>query len=108
MSLRAGNLNTYGTFRHEVEVGEGDYGTTTEWQDYVSAWGDLRSLSGDSYFAAKQANSEVEGILRIRYRTDIEPDMRVVIDGITYEIETMYDPDQRKEKLDIMLKGKTS
>lgn len=105
--IRSGDLNTYVTFQESVTI-EGDYGTTEEWQDFVSCWGKLKSLMGRTYFEAKQANSEVEGTLEIRYRTDLKEDMRVNIDGQIYDIEAMYDPDQRKEELHVLLKGQTS
>jgi len=105
--MNAGELNTYVTFQKEAET-EGEYGTETAWQDYVSCWGSLENLSGSEYFAAQQANSEVTGTLKIRYRTDIDPTMRVVINGQAYDIEAMFDPDQSKEKLHVMLKGQTS
>lgn len=105
--MRAGELDTYVTFQEEVET-EGEYGTETTWQDYASCWGGIENLSGSAYFAAQQANSEVTGTLKIRYRTDLDPAMRVVIDGQPYDIEAMFDPDQSREELHVLLKGQTS
>jgi len=105
--MRAGELNTYVTFQEEAET-EGEYGTETTWQDYVSCWGSLENISGREYFAAQQANSEVTGTLKIRYRDDLDLAMGVIIDGQIYNIETMYDFDQSREELHVILKGQIS
>jgi SPP1 family predicted phage head-tail adaptor len=45
--------------------------------DYVTVWAAIEPLSGTKYFQAQQANSDVTGVIRIRYRSDLESDMRI-------------------------------
>lgn len=43
----------------------------------ATVWGSFLAQSGRLVYEAKQANSEVQGVVRIRYNADIQPDWRL-------------------------------
>ena len=54
---------------------------------FATVWAAWEPQSGRRDFAhAQSINAQAEGLLRIRYRTGITPDMLVEIDGETYQI----------------------
>lgn len=106
--MNIGDMKTKVTFQEYAES-SGDYGDEKTWQDYEQAWGSLENLSGRAYFEAQQANSEVTGKLKIRYRDDIKPEMRIKVGtDRVLNIETFYDPDGRNRELHILVKEQTS
>ena len=42
------------------------------WSDFLTVWGSVEPNLGKRYFEAKQANSEVEGLIRIRYQRNFD------------------------------------
>ncbi|AMP15492.1 phage head-tail joining family protein [Collimonas pratensis] len=59
-------------------------------------------LSGRELFAAQAAQSEVTTRFRIRYRTGVTAKMRLLCDGVIYNIEAVLDRDGRKRELQLM------
>ena len=94
---RAGELRHRITFQ-SLTSGQDDSGGPTEtYTDYVTVWGAVEYNSGREYWQAQQANSEVQGKVRIRHRTDITPDMRIkygakflhIISPFTYDTKNV-------------------
>lgn len=47
------------------------------WEDYVTVWAFVESMTGKEFFASSQMQTTVTRRIRMRYREDIEPEMRV-------------------------------
>jgi SPP1 family predicted phage head-tail adaptor len=69
------------------------------WTDVAMVWGAVNPNAGRNYFEALQANAEVQGMVRLRYRSDIDPTWRLVHEGRTLEIEYIADPQERHKEL---------
>jgi len=81
--------NTYG----EPEV---------RWQKVADLWARIEPLQGREYFAAKQAVSEIEARLTIRYRSDVTAKMKITHGAIDYLIEAIINPEERNRELQLM------
>ena len=102
MALAAGELRNRITIEHPVESRDESGGVTVQWQELPSgahAWSKREDLSGRELFQAQQINAQVATQFTVRWRSDIDARMRVVSDGITYPIESVQDPEGRREKL---------
>ena len=84
--------------------GVDSHGQTIEtWQDIPvvpTVWADKRQPRGREYFGngQMQAVSDLEFV--IRYRTDIDPSMSILCQGLRYEMSAPpLDPDGRKVKM---------
>lgn len=95
--MRAGKLDRRTTFYTVDE--ETDAETS-----FVTVWGAIEPLNAREIFAARQAQSEVTGRIRIRYRTDIDPTMRAGVGSRRWEIEGIVDPEDRHEELHVLVK----
>jgi SPP1 family predicted phage head-tail adaptor len=71
-----------GKLRHRLTIQYPDYENNeideqvVSWNDLVTVWGSIEPLRGTTYFAAKQANSTVDGKITIRYQ-DLKPTYRL-------------------------------
>lgn len=72
------------------------------YKDSFTVWGSFIFLKGRKYFEAAAANSEVQGETEIRYRTDVNADMKMKYKNMIYEIVSVI-PTER-HTLSIMWK----
>lgn len=67
-------------------------------------WGRLTALSAGERVVGDSVQWTATYELTIRYRPDVSPDMRVLIDGVTYEIDgPAVDRDGMRRDLTIVL-----
>ena len=64
----------------------------------------IEPLSGRELFAAQEHHSEIEVRIRVRYRSGLTAAMRVVHDGLYYDIAAIIDPELRHRELQLMCK----
>lgn len=76
----------------------------TTWGALATVWGSIRPLSGReaTNTGADQVQASVQHDVRIRYRGDITPRMRIVCGARTFDIETVDDPDGRRAMLRLL------
>ena len=99
-----------GSLRHRVTIQQ--YGITRDdfgaevpdWMPLATVWASVEDLAGKEYFAAQQVNAEVSTRIRIRYRGDIKPQMRVVYGARVLDIQAVLDPEGRRRELQLMCK----
>lgn len=74
------------------------------WSDYATVWASVEPATASKYYAAKQLDAKVDGVIIMRYRDGIEPTMRVVYDGRTLEIISLLTVKERNREIHIMYK----
>jgi len=100
--MQAGQLR-YKTVIQSLPPGQDDDGNpSTEWRTVCQPYAKKEDLSGRELFAAQAAQSEVTTRFRIRYRTGLSPKMRLLCDGVIYNIAAVLDRDGRKRELQLM------
>lgn len=75
------------------------------WSDFATVWADIRSPSGLGAIRDMQGNlsaSVAQYSIRIRYREDIRPDMRVVHGAQVYDIRQAIPDYAGKEYTDLI------
>lgn len=101
-------MTTAAIFRHritlqELVTGQDEAGQPVrEWQDVATVWAAVEPLRGREYWAAAQVQSEVTTRIRIRYRSGIRPDMRVLYGGRVFNVTAVIDPEERHVELQLM------
>lgn len=102
--MRAGLLRHRLTFQIPSKS-KNDFDEWVEsWNDWVTIWGSIEPNLAKRYFEARQANSEVEGLIRIRYRSGVLPTMRVKCGDRIFKIISIVHPFERKQELQILYK----
>lgn len=72
------------------------------WATWATVWASIEPNSGKNYFEGMQANSEVQGKIVIRYRTGVEPTMRVKYGNRYFNIISIVHPQERRKELHVM------
>lgn len=102
--MRAGTLRDYVTIQ-SLTTSQDTYGGVTEaWEDFASVWAEVHYLSGNELWRAQQTNAEVRGRVRIRYRSDIKPTMRVKYGSVYLDILAILPADNKGQELELLFK----
>jgi len=97
--MRAGELRHRVTFK-EKSVTRNDFNEEViTWTEVATVWASVEDLSGREFYEARRAGAQVTTRIRMRYRSDIAPEMQATWDGHTYDIEAVTDPTGRKREL---------
>lgn len=104
--MRIGALRHRLTFQAQSETRNDFDESVPVWTDKFTIWGSVEPLVGKWYFESKQLNQDVDGKIRIRYRTDVEPSMRIIHKGRILEIVSLYTVKEIIHEIIIMYKEK--
>ena len=97
--MRAGELRHRLTLQQPVET-VNDFGETViSYSDVDTVWGAVDPNAGKRYFEAMQANSEIQGAIRLRYRSDIEATWRILYGTRVLQIISIINPKERDQEL---------
>jgi SPP1 family predicted phage head-tail adaptor len=72
------------------------------WSDFASVYASREDLTGRELFAAQQVKAELTTRFTIRYLAGLSETMRIVLDGVYYDIQSVADTEGRKRTLTIM------
>lgn len=74
------------------------------WEDVKEVWAEVKPVTGRSFFAAQQINSEITHQVVIRYIGNIKPSMRVLYGTREFEILYCMNFDEANEAIQLMCK----
>ena len=101
-------MNKAGRMRRKITI-ESDtptqntYGEPIEsWSTYATVWASVEPLNGREYFNSQQTAAEISTRFRIRYKSGITPDMRVVLDSNNYDIRSIINVNEHNKELILM------
>lgn len=80
-------------------------GVISGWSHVAYVWGEWLPEKGREFIVAQTRVAEAVGVLRIRYRSDVEPTWRVFVDGGVYEVAAPPVRVGRRSFLDLILKS---
>ena len=104
--LYAGELRHRSVFlQKQVQVKSGV--STSQWLPTFTCWCKAEPLSGREFWQAAAVNRENEVRFTIRYRNDVLPTMRILLEGKLYDITSVQDVDGRHSKLEILARSVT-
>ena len=75
--MRAGQTNKQITLKKPVHTPNAALEIETTYVDVATVWAAIDWESGRLFEAAKQLNAEVQGVIHIRYRSDVKADWRI-------------------------------
>jgi len=102
--MRAGELNKQITLQKPTPTVNGYNEEAPGWTDVATVWAAIDWQSGRRYEAAKQLNAEVQGVIRIRYRSDVKPEWRLKYGSRYFEIITISNVKERNAELQLNCK----
>lgn len=106
--MRAGDLNKRARFEELVRVPDGGGGYDETWQPLLTVWAQFSPERARERVQAGRLESAFAGALRIRSSTaarQITQQHRVVLDGVTYDIKSVSNPDQRNDMIEMSVES---
>ncbi len=101
---RAGSLRDRVTIQTRALTEDAQNERIDTFSNFVTVWANIQGAVGREFWQAKQLNSEISGIMRMRFLTGIKPTMRVVFGNRIFEIVAVTDPNGRRRELVIWYK----
>ena len=98
--MRARSLGRRITFQTFTTVQDATGEPIKTWTDLITVAASKLDVTGRERFTARQELAQETTVFRIRYRTDITGQARIVYDSKTYDIEGIAELG-RREALDI-------
>jgi SPP1 family predicted phage head-tail adaptor len=100
--MQIGRLNRRVVIQYLVD-GQDEAGQPVQnWLPLATVWADIRHLSGVESIKAGGEASVVKASIRIRWRTDVTPAMRVVHGSTVYQIKAVLPDEESHERVDLL------
>lgn len=99
-----------GRLRHRIEIqnyeaAQDDWGQPIySWVHWAAVWASVEPLQGREFLAAMALQSQTTVRIRMRYRSGVTSQMRVLWGGRIYDIESVIEPQSRRHQLQLMCK----
>lgn len=100
--LQAGSLNSRVSILTPSTSQDAIGQRVPTWDTLGGAWANIRHLSGTAAIKASGDATVVQASIRLRYRTDITPAMRVLHAGTAYNIKAVLPDTVGKEHIDLV------
>jgi len=78
-----------------------------DWVDVCTVWASIEALRGREYFTAQQTVAQSDHRVTIRYRSGIEPAMRLVHGQRVFDIQAVLDRAGERRWLELICKEVT-
>lgn len=101
--MKAGSLNKRATFQRFTSVSDGAGGTTNTWEDFTTVWAQFSPERAREKIQQGRIASSEAGVIRVRSSSttrQIDDTFRVVLDGVTYNVRSNLNPDQRNDMIE--------
>ena len=102
MAVTAGRMRHRVTIQEPVVARNGYGEAITTWTAVATVWASVEPISGREYFAAEHMQSEITHRVKLRYRSGITSEMRVLYGTRLLRIESVIDWRERREELHLM------
>ena len=80
-------------------------GEQVKWVDYAKVWAEVLIGSGREFYGAKKVNTELSGIIKIRYTPGINKfDYRIKYGVRNFDILFVFDPLEKRRELELHVK----
>lgn len=90
------------TIEQLVLSDDGQGGHSESWSTLATPWAKLEPLSASQIWHAQQLEHRVTHKITIRYRNDIESNMRILFEGRIFHIKSFRDLESQKRFTEIM------
>ena len=100
--MYAGQFKTRITIQHYTDAEDASGATVKRWEPLAEVWANVRHLSGYEAIKADAVTSVTRASVRIRLRTGINAGMRVLANGLTYEIKSVQPDLTSRQHVDLV------
>ncbi|MCK9569857.1 phage head closure protein [Candidatus Pacearchaeota archaeon] len=97
--MKAGTLRQRVTIQQPVKTANSIGEDEITWSTFATVWMKIIPASGQIYYAAKQADSRVNGYFSMRYLSGVLPTFRILFGSRILTILAVWIPEERKNEL---------
>ncbi len=97
--MRAGSLRHKITIEQVTEARTGSGAVTETWETVVTLRAEKNPLSGREYFDSLQVQEANQVRFKTRYYPGLNTKMRLVHNGVNYDIHSIINPQERNKEL---------
>lgn len=100
--MKAGGLKTRVVIEQQSATPDALGQPTNTWTTVATVWADIRHQRGMEMVKAEMLMSKLLASIRIRYRTDITPNMRVKQGSTIYNIRAVSPDANNRDYIDLL------
>jgi SPP1 family predicted phage head-tail adaptor len=100
--MRAGQLRQRVTIQSKTASRDSFGEEDITWVDLATVWAAVEPLRGREFLDGKMITAEVTTRIRIRHRSGLTPEMRVVFGSITYDVLSIIHIEEREREIHLM------
>ena len=102
--MRAGQLRQRITIQSKDDSqSQNAYGEETPtYTNWATVWAEIEPLTGREFLDGKQITAEVTTRIKIRHRSGILPEWRVMFGSIYYDIQSIIHVEEREREIHLM------
>jgi len=100
--MEAGKLRQRVIIQYKVVSQDGFGQEQITWTELATVWASVEPLTGREYMEGRQEAAEVSTRIRIRHRSGVEPEQRVVHGSIVYNILSVLHVESGQREIVLM------
>lgn len=97
-----GKLKRRVTLQTFTQTDDGAGGFIDGWQDITTVWASITPLQGRELYQAQQVDAEVTHRVTIRYRENVNSDMRILYNNRELTIQSIINVDENNRFLELI------
>ncbi|MFT7880709.1 MAG: phage head closure protein [Sulfurimonas sp.] len=102
--MRIGRLRHIGVVESYTESVNGFGEPTRSWAEFCKVWCDIKPLHGNEKYVSAEKHATATHQVIIRYRRGINPKMRLIARGRTFEIESVLNVNEQDKMMQLIVK----
>ncbi len=88
-AIKIGDMRHRITFQSGAEIEDEHHGHTIQWNNIATVWAKVDPVSGNEFYYSQQLKNTITHKITIRYRNDINVEMRIIFETRVMKIESM-------------------
>jgi SPP1 family predicted phage head-tail adaptor len=84
--MSAGDFDRLVTLQQKTQTRDANGGFVDTWGTLAEVFASVDDLAGREFWESRATNARTTTRITIRYRDDVTSALRVVVDGVTYEV----------------------
>ncbi len=101
--MRMGRLRHIGSIEEYVETKDDLGGYSKAWTEYTKVWCAIHPLRGDEKYVSAEKHATATHQVTIRYKSGINPKMRLISRDRTFEIISVINVGERDKMMQLIV-----